>query len=259
MALDANTSPPAQLLNADGTPRINEEDFEKTQAYQVIPQHRGGFPCYRRARRPPPKLTVNVFAVLPCRCIVQRERTNFGFVSDTFGMAQAMAMLFASPFLWAATVPVVSVPCSSPTQPNRPPPPTHTHPHTLHAVRRRWLSAGTLSRCRPLQLLLARPLYEAVEFEICRAITFQVKGLLSALPQQRACRTLLLRRLSAPAPRGKRADDNVGRFRIGRTTPRILPSVSGPALRSALVCTYKTFTNGRSIFSRSTENGPAFP
>ena len=30
-------------------------------------------------------------------------------------------------------------------------------------------------------------------------------------------------------------------------------------LRCALVCTYKTFTKGRSIFSRSTENGPAFP
>ena len=30
-------------------------------------------------------------------------------------------------------------------------------------------------------------------------------------------------------------------------------------LRCALVCTHATFTKGRSIFSRSTENGPAFP
>ena len=33
----------------------------------------------------------------------------------------------------------------------------------------------------------------------------------------------------------------------------------GPALCCVLVCTHRTFTKGRSIFSRSTKNGPAFP
>ena len=33
----------------------------------------------------------------------------------------------------------------------------------------------------------------------------------------------------------------------------------GPALRCVRVCTHKTFTKGESIFSRSTENGPACP
>ena len=33
----------------------------------------------------------------------------------------------------------------------------------------------------------------------------------------------------------------------------------GPALRCALICTHETFTKGTSIFSRSTENEPAFP
>ena len=37
------------------------------------------------------------------------------------------------------------------------------------------------------------------------------------------------------------------------------PREEGPALRCVLVCTHKTFTKGRSIFSHSTENGPAFP
>ena len=34
--------------------------------------------------------------------------------------------------------------------------------------------------------------------------------------------------------------------------------LSGPAFRRALVCAHETFTKGRSIFSRSSENGRAF-
>ena len=39
----------------------------------------------------------------------------------------------------------------------------------------------------------------------------------------------------------------------------LVGAARGPALRCVLVCTHEIFTKGRSIFSRSTENGPAFP
>ena len=48
-------------------------------------------------------------------------------------------------------------------------------------------------------------------------------------------------------------------FRCYRSNRSMLTPTRGPALRSVLVCTRTIFTKGRSIFSRSTENGPAFP
>ena len=46
---------------------------------------------------------------------------------------------------------------------------------------------------------------------------------------------------------------------VGFGFREVLVLVRGPAFRCVLVCTRKAFTKGRSIFSRSTENGPAFP
>ena len=50
---------------------------------------------------------------------------------------------------------------------------------------------------------------------------------------------------------------NTNRSFAHRDSPAALQE--GPALRCVLVCTHETFAKGRSIFSRSTENGPSFP
>ena len=52
---------------------------------------------------------------------------------------------------------------------------------------------------------------------------------------------------------------NIPLFFAGEEFDNEVSPPRGPALHRVLVCTHKTFTKGRHIFSRSTENRPAFP
>ena len=71
-------------------------------------------------------------------------------------------------------------------------------------------------------------------------------------------RAVHLARPSQPRPCQMRSVPGRGGGASGRQQVR-RPALRGSALRCVLVRTHETFTKGRSIFSRSTENGPAFP